>query len=101
MSLVHDAPGGDLDTEKGSALQSLKEPYSEKQSLEDVSTTVGVPASPTIPELSKIRKVVVLGVLCSAQFFDVFNASASIAALPQVRIPHSTLQHRSTAHRSA
>lgn len=30
------------------------------------------------------RKVAIVSVLCSAQFFDIFNACASIAALPSV-----------------
>ncbi|KDQ32412.1 hypothetical protein PLEOSDRAFT_1024998, partial [Pleurotus ostreatus PC15] len=38
--------------------------------------------------LSPIRKLVLLGVFCSAQFFDVFNASAVLVSLPSVKDLH-------------
>lgn len=31
------------------------------------------------------RRAAILALLCSAQFFDIFNACASVAALPSVR----------------
>lgn len=35
-------------------------------------------------KLSGWRKAAILATLCSAQFFDIFNACSSIAALPSV-----------------
>lgn len=39
----------------------------------------------TAPEISKIRKYTILLILSFAQFFDIYNATATIIALPTVR----------------
>lgn len=42
------------------------------------------PESVAQPELSSLRKALLLSVLCSAQFFDIFNAVSVIIALPDI-----------------
>lgn len=61
----------------------------ERKEREAIDTSVGVPVlEATAPEeqtLSRVRKLVVLGVLCSAQFFDIFIGNSVVVSLPSVR----------------
>lgn len=41
----------------------------------------------TAQSLSSLRKTILLCILCSAQFFDIFNAVSVIIALPDVGSP--------------
>lgn len=53
----------------------------------DIEKTDGVVVnaeSSTFPPLSNARKAILLCILCSAQFFDIFNAVSVIIALPDV-----------------
>ncbi|KAJ8520062.1 hypothetical protein ONZ45_g3098 [Pleurotus djamor] len=47
------------------------------------AVTLPAPEEDSI-DLSKVRKVLVLLVLCLAQFFDIFNANAAIISLPSM-----------------
>ena len=53
--------------------------------IETVADTIE--AKPILESPKGWKKVAIIAVLCSAQFFDIFNACASIAALPSVCIP--------------
>lgn len=71
----------------------------------DISEGIAVPLpnadATSYESLSPIRKLVLLGVFCSAQFFDVFNASAVLVSLPSVSIsplPLSLLWYCSSFH---
>ena len=46
-----------------------------------------IEAKPILESPTGWKKVAIIAVLCSAQFFDIFNACASIAALPSVCSP--------------
>ncbi|KAJ8520063.1 hypothetical protein ONZ45_g3099 [Pleurotus djamor] len=67
----------------------------EKGCVDVEAVTLPVPEQELIA-LSKTRKFLVLLVLCSAQFFDIFNATAAIIALPSMGVDlgftHASLQ---------
>ncbi|TFK33520.1 major facilitator superfamily domain-containing protein [Crucibulum laeve] len=55
----------------------------EKGSTKEISSNaVDVSKGPT--SLTPLRKILILSILCAAQFFDIFNAVASIVSLPQI-----------------
>ncbi len=58
----------------------------EKASSSPSSSDIEILADPADEQvsLSKLRKIIILGVFCSAQFFDLFNANAVIVSLPSV-----------------
>ena len=41
------------------------------------------------PQQSRLRKMLILAVLCSAQFFDIFSSVEAVIALPEVISHHS------------
>ncbi|TFK31405.1 hypothetical protein BDQ12DRAFT_729597 [Crucibulum laeve] len=59
---------GDHDEEKGS-----KEMLSETPNVATIESA----------SLTPLRKILILSILSAAQFFDIFNAVASIVSLPQ------------------
>ncbi|TCD69756.1 hypothetical protein EIP91_006292 [Steccherinum ochraceum] len=50
----------------------------------DTSSVEAQPEEPALDTPKGLRRAAILAVLCSAQFFDIFNACASIAALPSI-----------------
>ncbi|KDQ13881.1 hypothetical protein BOTBODRAFT_110904 [Botryobasidium botryosum FD-172 SS1] len=50
---------------------------------EQLTKTESQGAPPEVPQ-GALRKIVIMSVLCSAQFFDIFNAVSSIACLPKL-----------------
>ncbi|THH32905.1 hypothetical protein EUX98_g1244 [Antrodiella citrinella] len=61
-----------------------KQRTSQRSSSELKENDVASPSPPAAPKLSGLRKAAILAMLCSAQFFDIFNACSSIAALPSI-----------------
>jgi len=58
----------------------------EKVQPEDLETALAAEVEAKQSPLGPGRKILVLVFLCSAQFFDIFNAVSTIIALPQVSL---------------
>ncbi|KAF4571718.1 hypothetical protein EYR36_009062 [Pleurotus pulmonarius] len=67
---------------EGEVERASKEKASSSPSSSDIETLAD-PADEQV-SLSKLRKIIILGVFCSAQFFDLFNANAVIVSLPSL-----------------
>ncbi|PSS37253.1 hypothetical protein PHLCEN_2v891 [Hermanssonia centrifuga] len=70
------AAGAEFDSESGAAFSADKEKGPEVVRTDDSAE----PSSP----LKGFRKALLVSLLCAAQFFDIFTASAAIAALPTI-----------------
>lgn len=74
-----------------------------KQSIEkDVETTTpkmienqSTAESQQTPQQSHLRKMFILAILCSAQFFDIFSSVEAVIALPEVLSQHSGISSSS------
>ena len=53
--------------------------------IESQSTTESRQAS----QQTRLRKMLIIGILCSAQFFDIFSSVESVIALPEVMLHYS------------
>lgn len=62
------------------------EPTANGNELESSAST-----SPSLAKITKLRRNLILFVLCSSQFFDIFNASAAILSLPKVSLDFELL----------
>ncbi|KAG9224436.1 hypothetical protein CCMSSC00406_0009478 [Pleurotus cornucopiae] len=70
------------ESELGENVGASKEKTSSSPSSSDIETLAGITDDQV--SLSKLRKFIILGVFCSAQFFDLFNANAVIVSLPSL-----------------
>jgi Major Facilitator Superfamily len=62
--------------------------FPEKQGLEREQTLADIPSPDvTQPSVKGPQKAIILSILCSALFFDIFNSGSTIVALPTVNIP--------------
>lgn len=62
------------------------------EKVEDINANAEAGAETTeAGSLSSLRKTILLCILCSAQFFDIFNAVSVIIALPDVGSPQFVL----------
>lgn len=59
------------------------------QDIEGAETRLTTPTTVKLESLSRLQKITIIAILCSAQFFDIFNSSSAIIALPQASLNYA------------